>query len=61
MTALQEQVLTLAQRLGADPAEVEAAVRLMKSGRCDLLVEVCAARMSIKAALRIARSMAERR
>ena len=51
MTEIQRRVLELADSLGADPQQVADAVKLMRSGRCDLLVEVCAARLTIKAAL----------
>jgi hypothetical protein len=47
----QEQLLDIATRMGADPREIELAVALMRSGRCDLIIEVCAARSSIRAAL----------
>jgi hypothetical protein len=48
MTEIQRRVLELADSLGADPQQVAHAVKLMRSGRCDLLVEVCAARLTIR-------------
>ena len=43
MTEIQRRVLELADSFNADPQQVADAVKLMRSGRCDLLVEVCAA------------------
>jgi hypothetical protein len=54
--AMQQQVLDLASRLGADPKEIESAIRLMRTGRADLLIRVTAQRMTIRAALKAARS-----
>ena len=48
---MQTRILALAADMGADPKEVSAAIRVMQSGRTDLIVELLAARMSIKAAL----------
>jgi hypothetical protein len=48
---LQERILALAAAMGADPKEVNAAIRVMQSGRTDLIIEILAARMSVKAAL----------
>jgi hypothetical protein len=47
----QQQILDLASDMGADPKEVKAAIRVMQSGRTDLIIEILAARLSIKAAL----------
>jgi hypothetical protein len=54
MTDQQKQVLEIASRLGADPREVELAIQLMRSGRSDLIVQVTAQRLSIRAALKAA-------
>jgi hypothetical protein len=48
---LQNQILALAADLGADPREVSDAIQVMQSGRSDLIVELLAARMSVRAAL----------
>jgi hypothetical protein len=56
MTDQQRQVLEIASRLGADPREIELAIQLMRSGRSDLIVAVSAQRLSIRAALKVARS-----
>jgi hypothetical protein len=56
VTEQQRQVLEIATRLGADPREVELAIQLMRSGRSDLIVQVTAQRLSIRAALKAARS-----
>jgi hypothetical protein len=56
MTEQQKQILGIASRLGADPREVELAIQLMRSGRTELIVAVTAQRLSIRAALRAARS-----
>lgn len=48
---LQQKILTLAADLGADPREISAAIQVMQSGRSDLIVELLAARMSVRAAL----------
>jgi hypothetical protein len=47
----QQRILALAADMGADPKEVNAAIRVMQSGRADLIIEILAARLSIKAAL----------
>jgi hypothetical protein len=51
MVEMQRRILALAADLGADPGEIHDAIRVMQSGRADLIVELLAARMSIKAAL----------
>jgi hypothetical protein len=56
MTAAQRQILAIAARIGADPREVEAAIALARTGRVDLLIAVSAQRLSVRAALRIAKS-----
>jgi hypothetical protein len=56
MTGHQKQALEIATKLGADQREIEAAIRLMRTGRSDLILQVCAARLSIRAALRRAKS-----
>jgi hypothetical protein len=38
----QQRILTLAADMGADPKEVDAAIRVMQSGRTDLLIEILA-------------------
>jgi hypothetical protein len=48
---MQQRILALAADLGADPREINAAIRVMQSGRADLIIEILAARMSVKAAL----------
>jgi len=52
----QQQVLELASQLGADPREIEMAIQLMRTSWADLIVAVTAQRMSVKAALKAARS-----
>ena len=47
----QQRILALAAAMGADPKEVNAAIRVMQSGRADLIIEILATRMSVKAAL----------
>jgi hypothetical protein len=47
----QQRIFDLAADMGADPKEVKAAIRVMQSGRTDLLIEILATRMSVKAAL----------
>jgi hypothetical protein len=47
----QQRILALAADMGADPKEVNAAIRVMQSGRADLIIEILATRMSVKAAL----------
>jgi hypothetical protein len=47
----QQRILALAADLGADPKEVNAAIRVMQSGRADLIIKILATRMSVKAAL----------
>jgi hypothetical protein len=47
---MQQRILALAADMGADPKEVNAAIRVMQSGRADLIVELLAARLSVKAA-----------
>jgi hypothetical protein len=44
----QQRILDLAADMGADPKEVKAAIRVMQSGRADLIIEILAARMSVK-------------
>jgi hypothetical protein len=56
MTAQQRQILDIAFRLGADPREVELAVALARTGRVDLLIAVSAQRLTVRAALKAARS-----
>jgi hypothetical protein len=56
VTSQQQQVLGLASQLGADPREIEMAIQLMRTGRADLIVAVTAQRMTIRAALKAARS-----
>jgi hypothetical protein len=48
---MQQRILALAADMGADPKEVNAAIRVMQSGRADLIIEILAARLSVKAAL----------
>jgi hypothetical protein len=57
MTEQQELALRIASDLGVDPAEVDLAVRLAQTGRIDLLIEVTAQRMSVRAALKAARGL----
>jgi hypothetical protein len=47
----QQRILALAADMGADPKEVNAAIRVMQIGRADLIIEILATRMSVKAAL----------
>jgi hypothetical protein len=47
----QQRILALAAEMGADPKEVNAAIRVMQSGKAHLIIEILAARMSVKAAL----------
>jgi hypothetical protein len=47
----QQRILALAADMGADPKEVNAAIRVMQSGRADLIIEILATRMRVKAAL----------
>lgn len=47
----QQHALDLAARLGADPREIVDAIRLMRTGRADLLIQVTAQKLTIKAAL----------
>jgi hypothetical protein len=49
--AMQNRILAIAADLGADPREISAAIQVMQSGRSDLIVELLAARMSVRAAL----------
>lgn len=56
MNSQQQQVLEIATRLGADPKEIKSAIRLMRTGRTDLLVQVTAQRLTIRAALKAAKS-----
>jgi hypothetical protein len=56
MTEQQQLALRLASDLGADAREVEAAIALMRTGRTDLLIQVTARRMTIRAALKVARA-----
>jgi hypothetical protein len=60
MTNQQKQVIDIAYRLGADPREVELATQLMRSGRADLIIAVTAQHLSIRAALKVARSNSSR-
>ena len=46
-----EKNIDLAADMGADPKEVKAAIRVMQSGRADLIIEILAARMSVRSAL----------
>jgi hypothetical protein len=46
----QQRILALAADMGADPKEIDAAIRVMQSGRADF-IEILATRMSVKAAL----------
>jgi hypothetical protein len=48
---MQQRILALAADLGADPREIAAAIQVMQSGRADLIVELLAARMNVRAAL----------
>jgi hypothetical protein len=52
MTEQQQQILDLAMRLNADPREVEEAIRLMRTGRFDLIIAVTAKTLSVRAALK---------
>jgi hypothetical protein len=56
MTRQQQLALRIAGDLGVDPDEVNLAVKLAQTGNVTLLVEVTARRMSIKAALKAAKS-----
>jgi hypothetical protein len=47
----QQRILALAADMGADPKEIDVAIRVMQSGRADLIIEILATRMSVKAAL----------
>jgi hypothetical protein len=48
---LQQQILDIAARMGANPKEVELAVALVRTGDAILIVQVMAAKLTIKAAL----------
>jgi hypothetical protein len=48
---MQQRILAIAADMGADPREVNAAIRVMQSGRADLIIEILAARLTVKAAL----------
>ena len=48
---MQRRILALAADMGADPKEINDAIRVMQSGRADLIVEILAARLSVRAAL----------
>jgi hypothetical protein len=55
-TEQQQRVLDTASTLSADPKEIDLAIQLMRTGRADLLVAVTAQRMTIRAALALAKS-----
>jgi hypothetical protein len=48
------QITAMADRIGADPREVERAIKLARTGRTDLVGAVIDGRMTIEAALRAA-------
>jgi hypothetical protein len=48
---MQQRILALAADLGADPREVSDAIKVIQSGRSDLIVQILATRMSVRAAL----------
>jgi hypothetical protein len=48
---MQQRILAIAADMGADPREVNAAIRVMQSGRAHLIIEILAARLTVKAAL----------
>jgi hypothetical protein len=56
MTEQQKLVLHLASTLGVDPREIDRAVALARTGRINLLVAVTAQRVTVRAALKAARS-----
>jgi len=56
MTNQQKQVLDIAARLGVSQQEIESAIMLARTGRVDLIVAVSAQRLSLRAALKAARS-----
>jgi hypothetical protein len=60
VTEQQRQILNIAARLGADPREVELAVALARTGRVDLIVAVTARNLTIRAALKVARTNSPR-
>ena len=60
MTEQQQLALRIASDLGVDPAEVDRAVALARTGRIDLIVAVTARDLTLKAALRAARSNSPR-
>jgi hypothetical protein len=56
----EQQIYDLADRLGADQHDVELAISLMRTGRADLLAAVTNKTMTIRAALKAARSTERR-
>jgi hypothetical protein len=47
----QQQILDIAARMGANPKEVELAIALVRTGDATLIVQVMAAKLTIKTTL----------
>jgi hypothetical protein len=60
MTEQQKIALRLARDLGVDQAEITRALSLARSGRVDLIVACSAQRMTVRAALKAAKSNSPR-
>jgi hypothetical protein len=60
MTEQQKIALRLASDLGADPVEIARAIALAKTGRVDLILACSAKTMTIRAALKAAKSNSPR-
>jgi hypothetical protein len=60
MTEQQQIALRLARDLGADPREIERALSLARTGRIDLILACSAKSMTIRAALKAAKSNSPR-
>jgi hypothetical protein len=50
------RIFDIAQRIGVDPRDAERAIALARTGRMDLIDAVAAGRLSIDAALMLARA-----